>query len=352
MNITLAEIAKAVGGEIHGDPERLVRGAAPFEAASPEMITMAGHAAFLKHIHSVQAAAVIVPENAIKQMPDKPECNLLIVKNPRAAFARVLALFQPNEPPVFFISPQAVLGKHFKCGRDVFVDSFVTVGDGVKIGDRVRLASHVAIGNQVTIGDDVTIAPNVTIGDGCRIGNRVTIQAGSVIGSDGFGYAPDGERYIKIPHTGIVRIDDDVEIGALNAIDRGTFGRTWIKSGVKTDNLVHIAHNVTIGENSVIVAQVGIAGSTRIGKHAVIAGQAGISGHLAIGDHVTIGPRAGIVKSVPDGRVVSGTPEMPHRLWLKVLQIIPRLPEMMKKISMLEKKVEAMSKDNHSGVRM
>jgi UDP-3-O-[3-hydroxymyristoyl] glucosamine N-acyltransferase len=347
MNTTLAEIARTIGGEIHGDPRQPVRDAAPFEAAVQDVITVAAEASYLKKIHRVQAAAVIIPESALPQLSGQTTCNLLAVKNPRAAFARVLALFHPGPFPRSFISPQAVLGEQFQCGEKVFIASFVSVGDRVTMGNRVHLAPHVVIGDQVTLGDDVTIASNVTIHDGCCIGNRVTIQAGTVIGGDGFGYAPEGERYIKIPHIGKVRIDDDVEIGSLNAIDRGTFGETWIQRGVKTDNLVHIAHNVTIGENSVIVAQVGIAGSTRIGKHAVIAGQAGISGHLQVGDHVTIGPRAGILKSIPDGRIVSGTPEMPHRLWLKVLQIIPRLPEMFRKINMMEKKLNQISGDDN-----
>ncbi len=346
MELTLLEIAGTVGGQIQGDHRQIVKGVAPFEAVSPELITMAADARFLKKIETVQAAAVIVPESALQPSAKTSGCNLLAVKNPKVAFARILALFHPDTLPEPFISPQSVLGRQFQCGGNVSVAPFVTVGDGVTMGKRVRVASHVVIGDHVSIGNDVTIAPNVTIHDGCRIGNRVTIQAGTVIGGDGFGYAPDGEAYVKIPHTGRVRIDDDVEIGSLNAIDRGTFGETWIQKGVKTDNLVHIAHNVTIGENSVIVAQVGIAGSTRIGKHAVIAGQAGISGHLQVGDHVTIGPRAGILKSVPDGRTVSGTPEMPHRLWLKVLQIIPRLPELFRKVTAMEHKINEMNRDD------
>ena len=159
-------------------------------------------------------------------------------------------------------------------------------------------------------------------------------------------FAPDGEKYYKIPQTGIVQIDDDVEIGAGNTIDRATFGKTWIRRGVKTDNLIHIAHNVTIGENSVLVAQVGISGSVTIGKHAILAGQAGVSGHLTIGDDVTIGPQAGVTASVPDGEIVSGSPEMPHRLWLRVQRIICRLPELKKKLSEIEKRLNKVEEKN------
>ena len=152
--------------------------------------------------------------------------------------------------------------------------------------------------------------------------------------------SPDGKHYHKIPHTGIVQIDDDVEIGALNAIDRATFGRTWIQRGVKTDNLVHVAHNVTVGEDTLLVAQVGIAGSAVIGRHAVLAGQAGITGHITIGDNAVVGPQAGVGRPVPDGEVVSGSPEMPHKLWLRVQRIIPGLPELKKKLSELEKRLK------------
>ena len=195
------------------------------------------------------------------------------------------------------------------------------------------------------MGDDVQIHPNVTIADGCRIGSRVVIQSGSVIGSDGFGYAPDGDRYFKIAHTGHVQIDDDVEIGANNTIDRGTFGCTHLQHGVKTDNLVHIAHNVVVGPHSILVAQVGISGSATLGRHVVLAGQVGVTGHLHIGDYVMAGGKAGISKSVPDGQIVSGAPEMPHKLWLRVQRIIPRLPELRHKIKALERRLKRLEAD-------
>jgi UDP-3-O-[3-hydroxymyristoyl] glucosamine N-acyltransferase len=210
----------------------------------------------------------------------------------------------------------------------VFIGAFATVGDRVTIGSDSIIQNGVFIGDDVSIGDEVVIHPNVTIMNACRIGNRVTIHPGTVIGSDGYGFVPDSGSHHKIPQIGIVQIDDDVEIGACNTIDRATFGKTWIQRGVKTDNLVHIAHNVVIGEDSLIVAQVGIAGSTQIGHHAILAGQAGISGHLSIGNHVTVGPMTGVGKPISDGEVVSsGSPSMPHRTWLRVQRVIPGLPE-------------------------
>jgi UDP-3-O-[3-hydroxymyristoyl] glucosamine N-acyltransferase len=220
----------------------------------------------------------------------------------------------------------------------------VFVGDDVIFGDRVTVHAGVVIGNHVRVGSDVILYPNVCILERCEIGNRVIIHAGTVIGSDGFGFALDGGHYHKIPQTGIVCIEDDVEIGACNTIDRATFGRTWIRRGVKTDNLVHIAHNVVVGEDTVLVAQVGVSGSVTIGNHAILAGQAGVSQHVTIGNGVTIGPQAGVAKSVPDGQVVSGSPEMPHRLWLKVCNIIPQLPEMKKKVRELERRIERLEK--------
>jgi UDP-3-O-[3-hydroxymyristoyl] glucosamine N-acyltransferase len=204
------------------------------------------------------------------------------------------------------------------------------IGNNVTVGHRITLRPNVVVGDNVVMGNDVRIYPNVTILERCTIGNRVIIHAGTVIGSDGFGFAPDGKKYYKIPHTGIVRIDDDVEIGAGNTIDRATFGKTWIKRGVKTDNLVHIAHNVTVGEDSVLVAQVGISGSVTIGKNAILAGQAGVAGHLILGDDVTVVSQAGVAKSVPSGETVSGSPAITHRQWLRMQRILPKLPELKK----------------------
>jgi UDP-3-O-[3-hydroxymyristoyl] glucosamine N-acyltransferase len=195
------------------------------------------------------------------------------------------------------------------------------------------------VGDRVRIGDGCLIYPNVTIAADTHIGRRVIIHAGAAIGSDGFGFAPDGERFHKIPHTGIVQIDDDVEVGANVTIDRATFGRTWIQRGVKIDNLVQVAHNVTVGEDSVLVAQVGIAGSVTIGHHAVLAGQAGIAGHIELGDRVTIGPQAGVGKSIPAGQIISGSPGIPHRQWLRVQRIVSNLPELKRKLADLERQV-------------
>jgi UDP-3-O-[3-hydroxymyristoyl] glucosamine N-acyltransferase len=336
MEVTLSKIAALVEGNIIGDPEQVISGAAPMERAAEDQITVAGTARFLKKIGDCTAGAIIVPRDFKTDAR-----NLLQVDNPMVAFAKILQYFHPPVQPPAGIHPSAVVGADFNCGKHVTVDPQVAIGRHVTVGDRVWLHPGVVVGDEAVIGDDVVIHPNVTIQARCVVGNRVIIHAGTVIGSDGFGFAPDGKCYHKIPHTGIVQIDDDVEIGANNTIDRATFGKTHIGRGVKTDNLVHIAHNVRVGENTVLVAQVGISGSATIGKNAIIAGQAGIAGHLTIGDGATVGPQTGVGKPVPDGQIVSsGIPEMPHRVWLRVQRMIPKLPEFGKRLAGLEKKLK------------
>lgn len=204
----------------------------------------------------------------------------------------------------------------------------------------------VYIGDNVVIGDNTLIKPNVTIMEKTRIGHNVIIHSGTVIGSDGFGFTQSSDKHQKLIHTGYVRIGNDVEIGACNTIDRGTLGMTIIGNGVKTDNLVHIAHNVKIGDNTLIVAQVGIAGSTKVGNNVIIAGKAGITGHIKIGDGSIVGPYAGVHSDVPENQVVSGIPQMPHNRWRKVVTIISRLPEMRKKLFAFEKRLKDIEDKN------
>ncbi len=336
MKISIAKIADWVQGRIIGEPDLMISGVAPFELAGEHDITVAGNAKFLKKIDTCKAAALIVPKKA-----NLSERSLVQVDNPMVAFAKVMQRFYPPVRPPDGIHPHAVIGREFKHGQNLTIGPQVVVGNQVTVGSRVWLHPGVVIGDQVAIGNDVVIHSNATIQERTSIGSRVVIHSGTVIGSDGFGFAPDGSGYHKIPHTGIVQIDDDVEIGANNTIDRGTFGKTHIGRGVKTDNLVHIAHNVAVGENTVLVAQVGISGSVKIGKNAVLAGQAGVAGHLTIGDHATVGPQTGVGKPVPEGQIVSaGIPEMPHRVWLRVVRTIPKLPDISKRLLGLEKKVK------------
>lgn len=334
MEFSLLDIARILEGKLIGDENKRIRGAAGFESAGGDHITYAGSVGYLNRISDTGAGAVLVPEGF-----DHAKANLIVVKNPRVAFNRISEMFYPRSRPAAGIHSSCCIGENFTCGMAVSIGPFVAVGKDVRIGDRVVLHPHVVLGDGVSLGNDVEIFPNATVLERCIIGDRVIIHSGSVIGSDGFGFEPFGEKYIKIHHTGIVQIDNDVEIGACNTIDRATAEKTWIKTGVKTDNLVHIGHNVIVGENTIIVAQVGISGSVVIGKHVVLAGQAGVAGHLVIEDNAIVGPRAGIVKSVAPGDVLSGTPAMPHKLWLRVHRVLPMLPDLKKRIEKLEKKL-------------
>ena len=299
MNTTLGNLAEIVSGKASGDLNKIIRGVGPFDNATEDHITYAGSSALLKKLDHTGAGAIIVPHGF-----NNDSKNLILVDNPRAAFAKALQFFYPRSRAKTGISKDAHIGVKFVCGDNVSIAPFAAIGDNVVLGDRVTIQAGVVIKDNVVIRNDVEIFPNVTIHTGAVIGSRVTIQAGAVIGSHGFGYEPDGKKYLKIIHRGTVQIDDDVEIGANNTIDRAVFGKTHICKGVKTDNLVHIAHNVTVGENTIIVAQAGIAGSVKIGKHVILAGQSGIAQHLTIGDNAIVGPKSGVAKSVPDRKGV------------------------------------------------
>lgn len=341
MEFPLSQIAQLLGGQLLGDPQKMIGGVAPFESAGPDDITVAASAKYVKRIDQSKAGAFIVPKQV-----DESKQNLVSVENPMVAFARVVRQFNPEPEPVARIHSQAAVGQDLKMGAKVEIGPCAVIGDRVCLGDRVRIGPGVVLGDDVVVGDDVRLHPNVTVLERCRIGSRVIIHSGTVVGSDGFGFAPDGKRYHKQTHTGIVTIGDDVEIGANNTVDRATFGETRIGNGVKTDNLVHIAHNVQIGDHTVVVAQVGISGSVTIGDHVILAGQAAVAGHLNIGDGAIVGPRAGIAKDVAPGQVVMGAPEMPQKRWLRVQRIIPMLPELKKRLDDIEKRLRQLTPDN------
>ncbi|MFP3999033.1 MAG: UDP-3-O-(3-hydroxymyristoyl)glucosamine N-acyltransferase [Desulfobacterales bacterium] len=345
--IKISELVDLINGDaadIKGDPEKIIVRAMPFDQADEDAVTFADNSELLKRVKGCRAGAVIVP----RRFENEHGVNLILSDNPRLAFARAMYYFYPRAAKFSGISSMAAVGENFRCGQDAAVAPFAFIGDNVVMGSRVIIHPHVCIEDDVRIGDDAEIMPNVSVMQGCVIGERVIIQPGCVIGADGFGFTPDQGRHFKIPQVGIVKIDDDVEIGALNTIDRATFGETRICAGVKTDNQVHIAHNVKVGEHSIIVAQVGIAGSTSVGKNVILAGQAGIGGHISIGDRAVVGPQAGVARDVAEGKTVSGTPEMPHSRWLRVQQSISRLPEMKKRIRDLEKQLAAFDK-SHTG---
>jgi UDP-3-O-[3-hydroxymyristoyl] glucosamine N-acyltransferase len=245
--------------------------------------------------------------------------------------------------------PEACVGIGVSLGEDISIYPGAIVGDNVTLGDRCVLHPGAVVYAGVTIGDDTTVHANAVVRERCRIGKRCVIQPGAVIGSDGFGYAPDGSSYYPIPQVGIVVLEDDVEIGANTCIDRAALETTLIRRGTKLDNLVQIAHNCQIGEDCMIVSQVGISGSTKIGNHVTLAGQVGVAGHLSIGDNVIVGAQSGVPGSLPANAGYSGTPVLPHKEWLKSMAVVAHLPELRKAVSTLEKRIaglEAMLKAN------
>lgn len=335
MEKTLKELAELVGGEVSGSGELIIKGVAPIESAAEgdiTFVTTPRHAASLKT--SAASAAIVPPDTPVEGK------NLIVAKNPQLAFAKILTIFTSRPYKAKGIDKRAYIGRNPRLGKDITVYPFAYIGDNVEMGDRTVVHPGAHIGNGCRLGEDVTIYPNATIMGGCVIGNRVIIHPGAVIGSDGFGFAREGKRHFKIPQVGIVQIDDDVEIGANTTIDRASFGRTWIKRGTKIDNLVQVAHNDVIGEDCILVAQVGIAGSCKVGDNTILGGQVGIADHITIGDNVMVAAQGGVISDIQDNQVMSGHPAMNHREWLKSAAIFPKLPEIKKEIKELRERVK------------
>jgi UDP-3-O-[3-hydroxymyristoyl] glucosamine N-acyltransferase len=265
--------------------------------------------------------------------------NVVEVANPYLAFAKLLTLFyvQPHTPRG--VMPGACVGVNVSLGEGITIHPGAVIGDNVTIGDRCVVYPGAVLYNGVTIGEDSVIHANAVIRERCRVGRRCVLQPGAVIGSDGFGYAPDGRSYYPIPQIGIVVLEDDVEIGANSCIDRAALEVTLIKRGTKLDNLVQIAHNCQIGEDTMICSQVGISGSTKVGNHVTLTGQVGLAGHLTIGDNVMVGAKSGVPSSLAANAGYSGIPAMPHKEWLRAMAVVPRLPELKKTVSALEKRI-------------
>lgn len=334
MKKTVKELAEYVGGTIVGDGEVEISGLGSIDEAESGQITFIADAKHLPKLETTKASAILV----FKEVPfsQKP---LIIVPNPRLAFAKILDLFFAKPYQSRGIDPNAQISPTALLGKNVTIYPFVYIGDRCRIEDRVTLYPGVYLGEDSTIGEDSILYPNVTVYPGSIIGKRVILHGGVVIGADGFGYVKDGNKNVKIPQVGGVIIEDDVEVGANSTIDRAALGRTIIRKGVKIDNLVMVAHNVEIGEDSIIVAQVGIAGSTKIGKNVILAGQVGVINHLEIGDNVMVGPQSGVAENLPANQVFTGSPAIPHREWLRSAALFSKLPEMKRLLSEMEKRL-------------
>jgi len=337
---TLTDIAGIIKGDIIGNGEVPIIGINSIDKASAGEISFFFDNRYRGYLEKTKASALIVsaPEDGYKG----PQ---VVVSDPKLAYAKAAALFAPPVPRFDGKRGNAFTEETSVIGKDVSIYPNVYVGKEAVIGDEVTLFPGTFIGDRVRVGDRTVIYPNVSVMSDCIIGKDVIIHAGCVIGSDGFGYVRDGSVNVKVPQLGIVQIDDNVEIGANTTIDRAANGRTWIQRGVKMDNLIQIGHNVTIGEDSILVSHTAIAGSVRIGKNVVIGGKVGIVDHIEIGDGAVIGSGAGVRKSIAPGETVLGDPTMPHRHWMRVSSLIARLPEINERLRDLEKRAKGSEKD-------
>ena len=338
MKKTLRELAEWVGGEILGE-NVMVSGIASIEEAGPAQITFATGRLVEKAAAS-KAAAVIIPFEILAF--NKPAIR---VENPRLAFSRLLALFNPPPDVRRTVHPTAVVGTGVALGAGVAVMAFVVIDDEVSIGEGTIIYPHTFIGNGSVIGENCLVYPNVTLRERTVLGNRVIVQSGAVIGGDGFGYVTVDGEHQKVPQVGNVVIEDDVEIGSNTTIDRATMASTIVRRGTKIDNLVHIAHNDVIGEHCFILAQTGISGSVTVGHHVTLAGQTGTAGHISIGDNSVFFARAGITKDAPANSFCAGVPARPQSEWARELVAIHKLPDALKKIRDLEKRLAKMEAD-------
>ena len=331
---TVKELAEYLGGTVQGDGAALISGLGTLDTADSATLTFLANPKYASKVAETSAGAVLMAPGS-----ERYGRTTIEVANPYLGFAKLLTLFYttPHEPlgvlPAASVSATATIGE----GASIYPGA--CIGRNVVVGNRSIIHSGAVLYDNVIIGEDCTIHANVVVRERCRIGSRCIIQPGAVIGSDGFGYAPDGSGYYRIPQIGIVVLEDDVEIGANSCIDRAAIEVTLIRRGTKLDNLVQIAHNCQIGEDCMIVSQVGISGSAKIGNHVTLAGQVGVAGHLTIGDNVLVGAQSGVPSSLPANAAYSGTPTMPHREWLKSAMVVPRLPELKKTVSALEKRV-------------
>ncbi len=326
-----------MGGRVVGDGSFRVTGIRSLEEATEDQVSIFTDRRYRGLLETTQAGALITGKELTSFSGHQ-----LVVDRPDLAYARTARMFASRPSGFEGIHEQSFIHGSSRIGRYVTVHPCVYVGEDVIIEDRVVLYPGVFVGDRARIGEGTVVYPNVSILHDCSVGREVVLHAGTVIGSDGFGFLKDGRTNVKIPQIGSVRIEDHVEIGANCTIDRGALGTTRIEQGVKTDNLVQIAHNVVIGQDTLIVAQTGVSGSAEIGECVLVGGQVGIGDHVKVGDRAMIGSQSGVAQSVESGDVVSGTPAIPHRLWLKTSRLLTRLPVLHERVRSLEKKVETL----------
>jgi UDP-3-O-[3-hydroxymyristoyl] glucosamine N-acyltransferase len=342
----LGELAAHVGGELAGDAGLLIHGLNGLAEAGPGDVSFYGNTRYRRQFEATRASAVLVG----RDVPAREGVALIRVGNPHLAFARLLTLFEVRERPAAGIRPGAHVHPEARVHPEAVVMAGATVEKGASVGARTVLYAGAYVGEAASLGEDCTVYPNVTVRERCLVGSRVILHASCVVGADGFGFAFDAEnengpRHFKIPQTGIVRIEDDVEVGACTCIDRATIGETVVGQGTKLDNLVQLAHNVKVGPLTLICAQAGVSGSSEVGTGVVLAGQVGVVGHIRVGDLAKVGAQSGVAHDVEDGQVVSGTPAMPHREWLRASAAMGQLGDLLKEVRALRRRVEQLEKE-------
>jgi UDP-3-O-[3-hydroxymyristoyl] glucosamine N-acyltransferase len=340
--MTLSEIARLIDGTIIGDGNVQISGIAKIEDAKKGDITFQANPKYSKYLKTTQASAVIVP----MEIQESFDVSLIKAKNPYFAFLQVVNIFFPSVPLVEKgIHDTVMIGEETELEEDLSIGPNVIIGKKCRIGKGTIIMPGVVVGDEVVIGEDCTIHANVCLRERVVLGNRIIIHNGVIVGSDGFGFALEGGIYYKIPQIGIVVIEDDVEIGANTTIDRASIGETRIKKGAKLDNLIQIAHNCTVGANTVIAAQTGLSGSTHLGSNVRVGGQVGFAGHMQIGDEVSIGAQAGVSKSIPSGIMVSGYPAKPHIEELRIEASLKRLPQLIKEVKEMKEKISKLEQE-------
>jgi len=338
MEFSAKQIAEFIQGTIVGDENVTVHTFAKIEEGIPGAISFLANPKYTNYIYDTQSSIVLVnkdfePEKEVK-------ATLIKVDNAYESLAKLLNLYEMSKPKKTGIDPLAYIAPTAKIGKDVYIAPFACVGDHAEIGDNTFLHPHTTVGNGAKVGNDCILYPHATVYHDCRVGNRCILHAGSVIGADGFGFAPSPEGYEKIPQIGIAILEDDVEIGANTCIDRATMGATILRKGVKLDNLIQIAHNVEVGSHTVMASQVGIAGSTKVGEWCMFGGQVGLAGHIKLGDKVNIGAQSGIANSIKSGSTVMGSPAFEVKSYMRSSAVYKKLPEMYLELNNLKKELE------------
>ena len=339
MEFTAKQIAELIQGRVEGDENTAVSTFAKIEEGVPGAISFLSNPKYTHYIYDTKSSVVLINEDVELEKPIS--ATLIRVKNAYECVAKLLQFYESMKPAKKGIDSLAYISPKAQIGEDVYVGAFAYIGDGVVLGKGSQVYPHTVVCEGVTIGEKCILYPNVTIYQGCKLGNNVTIHAGSVIGADGFGFAPNTGGYDKIPQIGIVVIEDNVEIGANTCVDRSTMGQTIIHQGVKLDNLIQVAHNCEIGENTVMSAQAGMAGSTKIGAWCMVGGQAGFSGHIQVADKTFIGAQCGVIKNTKgDGESLIGSPAMDPKMFFKAKAIYSKLPDMYRQIATLERELK------------